>query len=183
MKTRSLVASALVALVFLSPVAMGQPLQAKPAFDDGWEKGRETGLPVPRFVSLKARSANLRIGPSTDYATAWVYSAQGLPLEITGEYGNWRRVRDADGTSGWMFAPLLSSKRTAVIGPWLKQPIPLRSAPSRTARIVARLLPEVRLDLMTCDGTWCKANLQKERLRGYVQQGSLWGVYPDETIE
>ncbi|CAN7415333.1 SH3 domain-containing protein [Neorhizobium sp. LjRoot104] len=183
MKIRSLAATALVALVFLSPVAMGQPLQAKPAFDEDWKKGRETELPIPRFVSLKARTAYLRVGPSTDFATIWVYTAQGLPLEIIQEYGNWRRVRDADGTTGWMFAPLISSKRTAVIGPWLQQPIPLRSAPSKSARVIARLLPEVRLDLINCDGTWCRTVLQKERLRGYVSQSSLWGVYPGETVQ
>ena len=149
----------------------------------GFRKGRETGFPVPRFVSLKARKAHMRVGPSTDYATVWVYSARGLPLEITEEYGNWRRVRDADGVSGWMYAPLLSGRRTAVVGPWIKQPIPLRTAPSRNARIIARLSAEVRLDLSHCDGTWCEAELQNRNLGGFVEQGSLWGAYPGEKVE
>ncbi|MGK9052009.1 SH3 domain-containing protein [Neorhizobium petrolearium] len=183
MKLRTLVPSALAALAFLFPVAMGQPLQAKPAFNEGWKKGRETGFPIPRFVSLKAARAHMRVGPSTDYPMAWVYSARGLPLEITEEYGNWRRVRDHEGNTGWMYAPLLSGNRTAVVGPWVRQPIPLRTAPSRSARIVARLSPEVRLDLIHCDGSWCRASLQERRLSGFVEQGSLWGVYPGETIE
>ncbi|WP_052182735.1 SH3 domain-containing protein [Rhizobium sp. YS-1r] len=149
----------------------------------GFRKGRETGFPIPRFVSLKASRAHMRVGPSTDYATVWIYSARGLPVEITEEYGNWRRIRDPDGVTGWMFAPLLSSRRTAVVGPWIKQPIPLRSAPSRNARIIARLSAEVRLDLDHCDGSWCEVSLQKQRLSGFVEQGSLWGVYPGETIE
>lgn len=183
MKTRKTIAAALTALAFLVPTFMGQPLQANSDTFDGRRKGRETGFPVPRFVSLKSNSAHMRIGPSTDYATDWVYSARGLPLEITEEYGNWRRVRDPNGVTGWMFAPLLSGRRTAVVGPWLKQPVPLRSGPSRNARIVAKLSPDVRLDLISCDGSWCRTTLQKQSLRGYVHQDAIWGAYPNETIE
>ena len=41
-----------------------------------------SGLPLPRFVSLKSDRVNLRKGPSTDYPTQWVYRRAGLPLEI-----------------------------------------------------------------------------------------------------
>ncbi len=57
-----------------------------------------SGLPLPRFVSLKSKRVNLRVGPSTDYATSWMYTKAGLPVEIIQEYDNWRRIRDADGT-------------------------------------------------------------------------------------
>lgn len=183
MTIRTLIPAAVAALAFLLPVAMGQPLQAKPAFNEGWRKGRETGLPVPRFVSLKAHTARMRVGPSTDYATSWLYSVRGIPLEITEEYGNWRRVRDQDGVSGWMSAPLLSGRRTAVIGPWLDEPVALRAAPSTKAKIIVRLSPRVRLDIDRCDGKWCEASIQLQRLSGFVKQEALWGVYPQEIIE
>ena len=134
MKTRSLIASALVALLFLSPEALGEPLPAKPAFNAGWKKGRETGFPVPRFVSLKAASAHMRVGPSLDYATSWVYSARGLPLEITEEYDNWRRVRDPDGATGWMSCcntQLCMTEVLAVVAPHAFTRVAIRS-PSTT---------------------------------------------------
>ncbi len=149
----------------------------------GFRKGRETGFPVPRFVSLKAARAHMRVGPSTDYATRWVYSARGLPLEITEEYGNWRRVRDPDGATGWMFSALLSGNRTAIVGPWLKEPIPLHAGRSHDTRIIARLSPRVGLNVSACDGTWCEVSLQKGSAAGYVDQASLWGVYPGETLK
>ena len=78
-----------------------------------------TGLPLPRFVSLKSRKVNLRVGPGQDYATSWLYLKPGLPVEIIQEYDNWRRIRDADGTEGWVFHSLLSGERSAIAAPWM----------------------------------------------------------------
>ncbi|CAD7024785.1 hypothetical protein REJC140_00529 [Pseudorhizobium endolithicum] len=149
----------------------------------GFRSGRETGYPVPRFVSLKAARARMRIGPSTDYATKWIYTQRGLPLEITEEYGNWRRVRDFDGVTGWMSGALLSGDRTAVVGPWLREPIPLRRAGVSGARITAQLAPKVLMQVGGCDGRWCRVSLPQNNLEGYVEQSSLWGVYPGERFE
>ncbi|MCF6367496.1 SH3 domain-containing protein [Rhizobium halophilum] len=149
----------------------------------GFTKGRETGFAVPRYVSLKASRARMRIGPSTDYATKWIYTHRGMPLEITEEYGNWRRVRDYDGVSGWMYGSLLSGDRAALVGPWLDTPVTLHSEPSSRSRVVAKLSPKVMMGVTTCDGTWCKVSLPRNGVQGYVEQASLWGVYPGEHIE
>jgi len=149
----------------------------------GFRNGRETGLSVPRFVSLKASQARMRIGPSTDYATKWIYTQRGLPLEITEEYGNWRRVRDYEGVSGWMSGALLSGDRTAIVGPWLDEPIPLRRAPSAGSGVTAQLSPKVLMEIRGCDGRWCEARLPANGLDGYVEQSSLWGVYPGERFD
>ena len=77
-----------------------------------------SGLPVPRFVSLKSDRVNMRNGPGTDYPTAWVYRRAGLPLEVIKEYEGWRQVRDADGAAGWVLQSFLSGRRTALVLPW-----------------------------------------------------------------
>lgn len=102
MNSKRLIPLLLTAAAVLLPFAAGSAPQAAPAFNHDWKKGRETGFPIPRFVSLKAAKAHMRVGPSLDYATSYVYSARGLPLEITEEYGHWRRVRDEDGSTGWI---------------------------------------------------------------------------------
>ncbi|MDQ0455130.1 SH3 domain-containing protein [Rhizobium paknamense] len=150
------------------------------------QKGRETGFPVPRFVSLRSDQARMRVGPSTDYPIRYVYHAKGLPLEILDEYGHWRLVRDSDGASGWMMAPLLSSRRTGLVAPWIKSKgalINLLASPSASARVVAKLQPEVRIVLRHCDGKWCAVSLLEQSGRGYLPQASVWGVYPGEFIE
>ncbi len=87
---------------------------------DADQKGSASGLPVPRYVSLKSDRVNLREGPSKDHRTVWVFQRAGLPVEITAEFEIWRKVRDSEGTEGWVLHSLLSGRRTALVAPWKK---------------------------------------------------------------
>lgn len=180
------------AIVFFAAfAAMVQPALAAPArltagnsiATSSRETGRVTGLKLPRFVSLKSETARMRVGPSTDYAVRFVYLVAGLPLELIEEWGNWRLVRDHDGTSGWMHAALLSGQRTAMIAPWLKDGANLKRGPSSSAATLALMQPGVLVKISDCSGSWCHVALQRPRLGGYVAQAKLWGVYPREIIE
>jgi SH3-like domain-containing protein len=137
-------------------------------------------LPLPRFVSLKASSANLRVGPGTGYDIQWVMTRPGIPLEIYQQYGNWRRVRDWEGTTGWIFGPLLSGRRTGIVAPWAKNNVALRKKPTVDGPITAWLEPRVRVILNRCDGQWCAVALR--HASGFIKQIDLWGVYPDEVL-
>jgi SH3-like domain-containing protein len=66
------------------------------------ERGPVTGLPLPRYVSLKASEANVRRGPSLTHRIDWVFKRRDMPLRITAEFGHWRRVEDRDGAGGWV---------------------------------------------------------------------------------
>jgi len=73
-----------------------------------------SGLPLPRFVSLKSGTVNVRKGPDQNlYPVSWIYKKRGLPVEIFAESDNWRRIRDSHGNIGWVNQSLLSGKRTA----------------------------------------------------------------------
>lgn len=141
-----------------------------------------SGLPIPRFVSLKAEKVNVRRGPSSDHAVAWVFQRKGLPVEIVAEFENWRRVRDSDGSEGWILQNMLSGKRTAVIAPWKQgQSLPLRSSAGETGGLVAKIGTGVVADIEACDGNWCE--LTAAGYDGYVEQTQLWGVYPGEKVD
>ncbi len=56
-----------------------------------------SGLPIPRFVSLKAEKVNVRRGPSSEHAVSWVFNRKGMPVEIVGRVRELRRIRDSDG--------------------------------------------------------------------------------------
>ena len=142
-----------------------------------------SGLPLPRFVSLKAGRVNLRVGPGLNYAIDWMYLKSGLPMEIIQEYDNWRRVRDADGTEGWINQSLLSGKRTAIVAPWQRGKrtlVTLRANAEESARVVAELEPGVIGTITVCNGDWCQMEFGK--VRGWLKQAIIWGAYPDETI-
>ena len=146
----------------------------------------ESGLPLPRFVSLKADRVNLRSGPGTDYPTAWVYRRAGLPLEVLGEFEAWRQVRDAEGATGWILQSLLSGRRTALVTPWdvksgeAAPQIPIRISDSESSRPVVMVEAGVIANVHTCDSRWCRVTI--DRYRGYVPQKQLWGVYENEIV-
>jgi SH3-like domain-containing protein len=151
--------------------------------------GKSTGLPVPRYVSLKSDRVNLREGPSKDHSTSWVFQRAGLPVEITAEFETWRRIRDSEGTEGWVLHSLLSGRRTALVTPWAKgdaQPLPLYERADERAEVVARLQPGVIANVRQCAGSWCRivvVNPKARDLTGFVRQDRLWGVYPNEKVE
>ncbi len=146
------------------------------------QRGPSTGLPLPRFVSLKSSKVNLRVGPGLNYAIDWMYLKSGVPVEIIQEYDNWRRVRDADGTEGWVNQSLLSGARTAVVAPWQRGKsltVPLKREPNPSASTVAMVQPGAQGQLRTCNGQWCE--MEFGGARGWLDQQQLWGAYPGET--
>ena len=145
-----------------------------------------SGLPLPRFVSLKADRVNMRTGPGLEYPTKWVYRRAGLPVEVLREYEGWRQVRDADGVHGWIIGSLLSGRRTALVTPWERkagQKVPvvtLKADESVRASDVVRLEAGVIASIRYCNGRWCAVSIGDHR--GFLEQKSLWGVYPNETV-
>jgi SH3-like domain-containing protein len=148
----------------------------------GRKQGQVTGLPLPRFVSLKADEVNARVGPGGDYAIAWVFRRAGLPVEILAEFENWRQVRDSAGGTGWVAASLVSGRRTALVAPWVKAHTLFQLTSSRGgSSVVAQMEPGAILDIYECDGENCQA-YAGNRI-GWVPQKNLWGVYPGETVK
>ncbi len=180
-RMRSVILKILMAtLIGLGPAAFG----SSPAMAQGAAKGA-SGLPLPRFVSLKSARVNIRIGPSTDYPVAWMYMKSGTPMEIIQEYDNWRRVRDADGTEGWVNQALLSGERTAVAAPWMREKgevfVNMRREPQSSAAVIAKLQPGVVIVMDECNGDWCHASAGGAE--GWVSQAEVWGAYPGEAFK
>ena len=142
-----------------------------------------SGLPVPRFVSLKSDHVNVRSGPNKDHDVAWIYTRPGLPVEITAEFENWRRIRDRDGTEGWVYHSLLSGKRTAFVAkPKSRDDVAsLYESADSTSALRATLEPGVLGIVKRCDGHWCRFG--GVGFDGFIAQERLWGVYPNEKIE
>jgi SH3-like domain-containing protein len=124
----------------------------------------------------------LRACPSSDHDVAWVYQRKGLPVEITAESDNWRKIRDEDGAEGWILQSMLSGKRAVVMAAWAKDKgVMLRDDASSKAGFVARLVSGVMGEIGSCDGNWCEVTAGD--YQGYAQQAELWGVYPGEKVD
>ena len=138
----------------------------------------ETGAPLPRFASLRSDEVNLRAGPGKQYPVEWVFLRRSLPIEITAEYGNWRKLRDVDGSEGWVHKSLLTSRRSVLVTGSVRS---LRSDPDGASAVVAKLKPGVVAALLVCAGGWCR--IEADGLKGWLPQADFWGAYPDETVE
>lgn len=140
--------------------------------------GCVTGRPLPRYVSLKGSEARARRGPGSDHRVDWIYQRQGLPLKVTAEYENWRRVEDSEGVGGWIHFALLSSNRNALILPEIAD---LHSDGGSQYSIVARAQANAVVRLLECQPDWCRVS--QDGIRGWVKKTDLWGVELGEVFE
>ncbi|MCX7888364.1 MAG: SH3 domain-containing protein [Rhodobacteraceae bacterium] len=142
---------------------------------EGETLGRVTNLPLPRYVSLKTSEGNVRRGPSLNHRIDWVFTHRDMPLRVTAEFGNWRRVEDQDGQGGWIHYSLLSGVRTVLVQADMT---PLRAAPQDDATILAEAEAGVIARLGDCSIDWCRITADGER--GWVRKTALWGVDAEE---
>jgi len=146
------------------------------------DTGSDGRLPVPRFVSLKADRVNVRGGPTKDHDVAWVFTRAGLPVEITAEFETWRRIRDWEGSEGWVYHSLLSGRRAVVVVPKLKDDlVPLYESADVQSELAAKLQAGVVGSVKKCTGTWCR--ISGNGFDGWIEQERVWGVYPNEKVE
>lgn len=131
--------------------------------------GTDSNLPVPRFVSLAASGANGRHGPGLDQPVDWVYERAGLPLQVTGESGPWRRVRDPDGAQVWMHARNLAPRRTI----YVKEAAALRRTARPGGTVVAYMAPGVVGAITGCEGEWRRVAVGGRV--GWVEDSAIWG--------
>ncbi|UWQ90219.1 SH3 domain-containing protein [Aliisedimentitalea scapharcae] len=149
---------------------LGTAVQAQQA------RGPVTNLPLPRFVSMKTGEGNVRRGPSLTHRIDWVFKRRDMPLQITAEYGHWRRVRDREGAGGWVHYALLSGSRTVLIE---EDMLPARTHPDPKAPVAAAFELGVVARLGKCLPDWCQVTAGG--YRGWAPKDKLWGVAPEET--
>ncbi|MFW8637268.1 SH3 domain-containing protein [Cribrihabitans pelagius] len=141
-------------------------------------RGPVTNLPLPRFVSMKAAEGNVRRGPSLTHKIDWVFKRRSMPLEITAEYGHWRRVRDRDGAGGWVHYALLSGVRTVLVE---EDMLTVHAKPDDRAPVTAAFELGVVARLGSCTPDWC--HISAGGYRGWAPKTKLWGVAPGEIRE
>jgi SH3-like domain-containing protein len=138
-----------------------------------------SGLPIPRFVSLKAGEVNVRTGPGTRYPIQWVYKRDSMPVEIVEEFEHWRKIRDVEGTTGWVHKTMLEGKRNVVIKGKTAQV--LRADPKAAARPLFKAEPSVIAPVVECEKDWCR--IQVSGRKGWIEKKYLFGVYPGEVMD
>lgn len=141
-------------------------------------KANTAGLPIPRFVSIRSSEANLRVGPGHHFPAEWTYERARMPVEIIAEFGDWRKVRDFEGTQGWFHRSLLSGRRHIIV---LKNKLLLKKEGDKNARTIASLQNGVIAELLKCKKNWCHLHVRSApSVKGWVSKSHIWGVYENE---
>lgn len=161
------------ALALLLAMASAQAVAAED--DPG---GGRSNLKVPRFASLRATEVNLRTGPGLRYPVEWILMQRAMPVEITSEFENWRKIRDYEGTEGWVHQSMLTGRRTVMVRGGMTT---LRREAAADSPAIARVEPKVVGRLLSCGGAWCRVEIAG--LRGWMQRARLFGVYADEKLD
>lgn len=138
--------------------------------------GPVTNLPLPRYLSLRSDEVNVRRGPGLEYRVDWVFLRRGMPVRIIDEYGDWRRVVDADDAGGWVYQSLLTGRRTVLV---TAPEVSFRAKPADTAAPTARAEQGVVAHLLRCLPEWCQVEV--EGAQGWLRKSTVWGVEPDEV--
>jgi SH3-like domain-containing protein len=138
-----------------------------------------SGLDIPRWVSLRAGEVNLRTGPGARYPVDWVFQRRNLPVEVIGEFENWRQVRDSEGTTGWVHKSMLSGRRTASIAVAKAR---LMDEPGEDGATAAIVEAGVVVMLESCAPAWCRVAVEDPPIAGWIPRAALWGLYPGEAI-
>jgi len=158
----------------------GNALHAGPADKSAAAQQRKgSGLPLPRFASLRSDEVNVRTGPGSRYPVDWVFKRKSMPVEIVAEYENWRKIRDWQGASGWVHQSLLTGKRSFIVP---AKTASLYKTPATSAEVVAKLEPEVMGEIRSCSGDWCRVRVSNGGVSGWLERTAFWGVYKSEPI-
>ncbi|MGE4324304.1 MAG: SH3 domain-containing protein [Sphingobium sp.] len=129
------------------------------------------GKPVPYWASIAQNEARMRVGPSLDFPSNWVYRRRDLPIRVVQVLGLWRKVEDSSGTQGWMHVRLLSDTRSAIVTAAMA---PMHETPSETGRILFRAEKGVVGRITSCKGGWCAFDVRGQR--GFVRATDMWGA-------
>ncbi len=150
-------------------------VQAAPA-----SAGEASGLPLPRFVSLRSDEVNVRSGPGQRYPIDWIYARKDLPVEVIAEFEAWRKIRDWQGTEGWVHQSMLSGRRMMVVIGGQRQ---LRGSDGDSADTLALVDPGVLGRLLQCPRSRDYCRVEVGQMQGWLKREEIWGVYRGEWLE
>ena len=134
------------------------------------------------FYSLGSDKVNLRAGPAERFPIKWVYHERNYPVEVVDSFENWRQIREADGTIGWVHQKMLKEARYAVI----EEEDKLLSSPSVAGKVVAYVQPGVLARIRSCpQGDYCllQFSYNDKKIEGWFPRRFMWGLYEGEIIE
>ena len=160
-----------IVIAFISIIIFSQVCNA--------DIGKETGLEIPRYVSLKSNDANIRVGPSKNYPIEIKYIKKNYPLKVLEEYEDWRKVEDFQKNVGWIHKSLISGTRTGIVLSNDNKTIKLLN--TLNGNVIGEIGKGNIVFLEKCKIDWCLVSFGI--YRGWVDKKNIWGIKEKEIIK
>ncbi len=145
------------------------------------EDESESGLAIPRMVSLRSSLINVRSGPGSRYPIEWVYKQKGAPVEIIAEFELWRKIRDWEGSETWVHKAMLSGRRfIKVINPGENN---IYAKPESDSRVIAKVEDGVVGEIDKCPTPDGMCLIKFDTVKGWMPRSGLFGIYKNEVIK
>ena len=160
-----------IIILFITTIVISQNTLA--------EIGNETGLEIPRYVSLKSNDSNIRVGPSMNYPIKFKYIIKNYPLRVIEEYEDWRKVEDFKNNIGWIHKSLISGTRTGIVLSKKNKNIELLN--TLEGSVIGEIGINNIINLEKCKIDWCLVSARN--FKGWMNKNNIWGVKQNEIIK
>lgn len=164
--------------IVLTGTLVPKPVQAQTTTTEA-RTPNPSGLTIPRWVSIRAGEVNMRTGPGARYPIDWVLQFRSLPVEVVGEFENWRQVRAEDETTGWVHKSMLSGNRMASVAVARAR---VMQKPDSNSPVAAFVEEGVVVALDGCEPEWCRVAIASHGVEGWIPRAALWGLYAGEAV-
>ncbi len=163
-------------LAIFGALLMINSVSAQTAADD-----TESGLALPRMVSLRSNLINARSGPGARYPIEWVYRQKTAPVEIIAEFELWRKIKDWEGSESWVHKSMLSGRRTVKMT--AKGESNIYNNADYNSRVIAKVEDQVVGEVKKCPAGSDFCLIAFDSIEGWVPRRNFFGVYAKEAID
>ncbi len=128
------------------------------------------------MVAIKGNNVNMRSGPGHKHEVLWKMG-DGFPLQVIKKSGDWLRVRDFEGSEGWVNKSVISKDAHAVVkaNKGSDRNVNIRKEPNTKSQVVATAIYGVVFRVLARKDGWVQ--IQHENgVKGWIRQDLLWGI-------
>ena len=129
---------------------------------------------MARMVAVKNDNVNMRSGPGLNKEVLWKLGI-GFPLKVLKTKGKWLKVKDFEGTVGWVHKNVVHRSGHMVVKAQKKNKgkINIRSGPGISNKVVAQAYYGVVFKTLEQRKGWVK--VQHGNVTGWIKRTLLWG--------